>query len=196
MNARSTALVISFASVAIILNVIKIPVIYWPENFYQLFEIPIVVSFILFGVKIGVLVATINLTGQLAFYLISPVNLVTYPIGFLATLLLLSGVYLASRFIKHRQLSLNPLNSLQILLCLTGCAILSRGLIMPFFDFATLRYFLMPIVFGIDIPEVYLVSFVPAFIFFNITMTLLIVPVAYVVSSKVSKVLKIEPKLI
>ena len=61
MNAKQLALVIAFAALAIALNAIRIPAFFWPGNFFTLSEIPVVIAFLLFGVRIGVFVGFLNL---------------------------------------------------------------------------------------------------------------------------------------
>ena len=102
MNARSIALIATFSAIAIALNIIRIPTIYWPGFSYHFNEIPIVVSFLLFGPKIGALVGVLHLAGQLALFPIGPIGIAAYPMGFVALLLMLFGVYLASRFISSQ----------------------------------------------------------------------------------------------
>jgi riboflavin transporter FmnP len=74
MNARSIALITTFAAIAIALNTIRIPTIYWPGFSYHFSEIPIVVAFLLFGPTVGVLVDVLHIAGQLLFFPVGPVG--------------------------------------------------------------------------------------------------------------------------
>jgi hypothetical protein len=195
MNTKSLALIISFAAIAIALNAIKIPAVFWPGNFFQLSDIPIVVAFLLFGVRVGVFVGVLNLLGQLAFYLISPVYIVAYPMGFIATLLTLLGVYIACRYIARKNSS-GKLCTQRPIIYLTGFAVISRAAIMPIIDYQIFFGLLFPIFSGYAFPETYMVGLIPVLILFNIIIPLYTIPVAYTVASRVKKVLKMEPELI
>jgi hypothetical protein len=63
---------------------------------------------------------------------------------------------------------------------------------MPFFDYATYR-FLVPPVYGISLPEAYIVGLVPAFVLYNVAVSIYTVPIAYIAATKVGKYLKITP---
>jgi hypothetical protein len=56
MTARSIALIAIFAALAIVLNTIRIPTFYWPGWFYTLSDIPVIVAFLIYGFRIGILV--------------------------------------------------------------------------------------------------------------------------------------------
>jgi hypothetical protein len=195
MHTKSLALIISFAAIAIALNAIKIPAIFWPGNFFQLSDIPIVVAFLLFGVKVGVFVGFLNLLGQLAFYLISPVYIVAYPMGFIATLLTLLGVYIACRYITRKNAS-GKLGIQRPVIYLTGFAVISRAAIMPIIDYQIFFALLFPIFSGYAFPETYMVGLIPVLILFNIIIPLYTIPVAYTVATRVKKILKMEAGLI
>ena len=191
MNAKQIGLIITFAAIAIALNAIKIPAFFWPGNFFTLSDILVVIAFILFGVKIGVLVGLFNLLGQLMFFMISPVYLVAYPMGFVATLLMLFGVYLGSKLIGRKAL-LIEMGWKKSTLVLTAFAFLFRGLIMPLIDFQIFYRTLIPIFTGNTIPLSYVVGLIPVFILFNSISALYTVPIAYTVSKKVGKFMKLE----
>lgn len=195
MNSKSLALIISFAAIAIALNAIKIPAIFWPGNFFQLSEIPIAVAFLLFGVKIGVFVGFLNLLGQLAFYLISPVYIAAYPMGFIATLLMLLGVYIASRYVTHKNPS-EEIGEQKSMLYLTFLGVVPRAAIMPIIDYQIFFRFLLPIFSDTPLPETYMAGLIPVLILFNIITPLYTIPAAYTLATRVKKVLKMESALI
>ena len=195
MNTKSLALIISFAAIAIALNTIKIPAVFWPGNFFQLSDIPIVVAFLLFGVKVGVFVGILNLLGQLAFYLISPIYIVAYPMGFVATLLMLLGVYIACKYITRKNAS-GKLGTQRPIVYLTGFAVISRAAIMPIIDYQIFFGLLFPIFSGYAFPQTTLVALIPVLILFNVITSLYTIPVAYTVAARVKKILKMETGLI
>ncbi len=194
MNTKSIALVITFSAVAIALNTIKIPTLYWPGNFYQVCEIPIVIALLLFSFKIGVFVAAINLAGQLAFFLYSPVYIVAYPVALIAVLLMLSGVYLANIFISRRPASGRPAGWKRSTLYLTAFAVLFRGGIMPLIDAAVFYRLLLPLL-GYPILDTYIIGLLPVFILFNATTPLYTVPLAYFSATKASALLRLKPQV-
>jgi len=196
MNARSIALIATFAAIAIALNTIRIPTIYWPGFSYHFNEIPIVVAFLLFGPKIGALVGVLHLAGQLALFPIGPTGIVAYPMGLVALLLMLFGVYLASSFTSRRATSEKPPNEKKRTIYLTAFAAASRGGIMPFLAYGVMYRVLLPLVLGISIPEAYIAALVPSFVLYNVTVPLYTIPIAYVVATKVGRYLKIEPRLL
>ena len=105
MDTKSITLIAIFAAIAIALNVVRIPTIYWPGFSYHFNEIPIVVAFLLFGPKIGVLVGVLQLVGQEILFPVGPIGIVVYPMGFVALLVMFFGVYLGNRFITHKDAS-------------------------------------------------------------------------------------------
>ncbi len=196
MNARSIALIASFSAVAIALNTIGIPAIFLPGFSYHFNEIPIVVAFLLFGPKIGALVGVFHLAGQLALFPIGPVGIVAYPMGFVALVVMVLGVFLASRLISRRATSEKPFNEKRRTTVLTVFAVAFRGGIMPFLDYGVMYRVLLPLVLGISIPEASITALVPSFILYNVTVPLYTIPLAYITAAKVSKYLKIESHLI
>jgi riboflavin transporter FmnP len=196
MNAKSISLIAIFAAIAIALNAIRIPTIYWPGLFYTVWEIPIVVAFLLFGFKIGVLVEILHIAGQEIFFPAGITGAVIYPMGGVAVLLMIAGVYLASRLITRKIASGKTLDEKKSATYLTAFAIVTRGGIMPFFDYGVIYHVLLPIALGRSIPETYIAGLVPSFIIYNITVALYTVPIAYIVARRVSKYLEIEPRRI
>ncbi len=68
MKTKSIALVATFAAVAIALNAFRIPSVFYPGTFLQFSQIPIVIAFLLFGPKIGILVGLLNVAGGIALF--------------------------------------------------------------------------------------------------------------------------------
>jgi riboflavin transporter FmnP len=193
MNARSIALAITFAAIAIALNIVKIPTIFLPGFSYHFNEIPIVVAFFLFGPKIGLLVGILHLAGQELLFPNGPTGIVAYPMGFIALLVMVLGAYVAVRLISR---SLKPkFSEKRRSIWLTACAAASRGGIMPVLQYFLLYGILFPLVLGTDIPRTYAATLIPSFILYNVTVALYTVPIAYLVAKEVSKRLRIGPSL-
>jgi riboflavin transporter FmnP len=193
MNARSIALAVTFAAIAIALNTIRIPTIYLPGFSYHFNEIPIVVTFILFGPQIGFLVGVLHLAGQELLFPIGPPGIVAYPMGFLALLVMVAGAYLANRLIAHKSKFDNPLNDEKRAIWMTAGASISRGGIMPIVEYFVLYGVLFPLVLGTDIPRTYAAGLVPSFILYNVTVALYTVPIAWLLAAKVSNQIRLNP---
>jgi riboflavin transporter FmnP len=195
MNARSVALIAIFAAVAITLNAIRIPTIYWPGMFYLLCDIPVLVAFLIFGFKIGFLVEAVHIVSQEIFFPVGPAGVVFYPMGFFTHLFMFTGIFLASKFLNRRAVSEGKIAIRKRTLHFTGFAVAFRGALMPIIDYGLLYYFLLPLVLGRVIPQVYISGLVASFILYNVTSALYVVPIAYVIARKTSKYLRIETSI-
>lgn len=67
---------------------------------------------------------------------------------------------------------------------------------MPLIDYGLTYRILLPLILGTSIPETYIVALMPSFVLFTVTVPLYTVPIAYVVATRVSRALKIEPRLL
>lgn len=190
MNTKFVALIITFAAVAIALNAVRIPTVFYPGSFFQFSQIAIVIAFLLFGARIGCLVGLLNLAGGLALYPIGPVGLIAYPMDFVSLLLMFAGMWLANMFTTHSN-SESPISKKPSFGLTLGATAVRAG-IMPFVDYAVVYHVLVPLILGRDLPQAYILGLVPAFVLYNVIVTLYTVPVAYVIVAKVSKHLKIE----
>ena len=191
LNTKSISLIAIFAALAIIVNAIRIPTFYLPGFFYSLYEIPILVTFIIYGFKIGFLVEIIHIIGQEIFFPLGPAGIVTYPMGLVVHLLMFSGIYLANTIIKRKNVS--EKGEKKALIYYTGFATALRGALMPIIDYSILYNILLPIALGRTIPETYILALLPGFILYNVTNALYAIPIAYLIAQKVSKQLKISP---
>jgi hypothetical protein len=115
--------------------------------------------------------------------------------GFIFVPLMVSGIYLASKFLARRSLSGKQISEKKRALYFTGFATALRGGIMPVIDYVVLYNFLLPLVLSITIPAANITALVPSFIAYNITNALYVVPVAYLVAKRVSKYLKMETSI-
>jgi thiamine transporter ThiT len=189
INVRSIAMIALFAASALALTPIRIPTFYLPGLTYTFSAIPIVIAFLLFGPKIGILTGTLLVAGQLLVFPIGPPGLLVYPMGFAAVLLMFAGIYLASLFISRKDSSGSPIKKGKQMILLTASAIALRAGIMPFFTYIFFTGFVFPLFLASTIPGSYFVVFA---LLYNVTSTLYTVPVACVVARKVSEPLGIE----
>jgi riboflavin transporter FmnP len=192
MTARSIALIAIFAALAIVLNTIRIPTFYWPGWFYTLSDIPVIVAFLIYGFKIGILVEATQIMGQEIFFPVGPGGLVVYPMGLLVVPLMVFGIYLARKLLAQKSTGVSQVSEKKATIYLTGFAVALRGSIMPIVDFFILYQLLLPIVLVKVIPVTYVIGLIPAFVIYNITSALYAVPVAYFIAKRVNKVLALE----
>jgi hypothetical protein len=193
MNAKTIALTITFAAVAIALNVVRIPVVFYPGSFFQISQIPIVVVFLLYGASVGVLVGVINLVGGLLLFPLGPGGFMQYSMDFVSLLLMFAGLYVASRYIIRNDEAGRFSVGNKPVIILTALATTFRGGIMPIIDYGLVSHVLVPLFLGVTLPEAYIAGLVPAFVLYNVIVTLYTVPLAYVVATTVGRYLKIEP---
>lgn len=194
LNARSTALIAVFAALAIVLNAIRIPTIYWPNMVYTFAGLPVLVSFFLYGFKVGLMVQIIHIIGQEIFFPVGPAGVLTYPLGFFIFVFVFSGIYFANRLTRHVNNSEKQIGEKKKIFFYTGFSVLFRGALMPIIDYAILYSIFLPLALGIDIPQHYILTLVPGFIIYHVTTALYSVPIAYIIARKTSNYLKINPK--
>ena len=189
MDSKKITLIIVFTALSIALNPIRIPTIYWPGFFYRLWEIPLVVAFMLFGPKIGITTGVLNVLAQIVIFPI-PAGILAYPWGLVATLSMFLGLYIAQRLLKSN-LSKTILSSkIKPVFYLTFFGIIIRAVTMPFIDYAVYNS-LLPIALGHTFSEAYILGLIPGIIIFNIIVPLYTIPVAYVITKKISESLKL-----
>ena len=195
MKSRELALTVAFAALAIVLNTIRVPTFYWPNMFYRLYEIPIVIAFLLFGPRIGISVVALHLVGQLACFPLGPVGFVGSPHGAVAVLVMLLGTHLATTFIKHREEAGKPLTGKKPTLLMTAAAIAFRCGIMTFIDYGVYRFLLPPVLGSGSFTDAFIIRLAPAFLLFNVTVPLYTIPISYLIAKRVSRNLKTEINL-
>lgn len=136
MNTKTVAVIVIFAALAIALNLspIKIPAPYAPYLIYQIWEIPIVIAFLLFGAVVGVLIAGVNTLALFAFF---PGALPTGPMYNLAAVLSmllgigLTRIVLRKRFATHETV----VNALY-----TASGVIFRTVFMDLVNYSLLRF--------------------------------------------------------
>lgn len=166
----------------------------WPGLAYPLSEIPIIIACLLFGFKIAIAIGTINLMGQLSLFQLGPGSIVGYPMGFVALLVTLFGIYVAKRisvYARRKSSSGKPEDNKKMATLLTGFSTAFRAGIMPFSDYFVFYGILLPLV-GIPIPDAYRVALIPYFILFNLMVPLYTLPISYFVAIKVGSITKID----
>ncbi|MDG7018437.1 MAG: hypothetical protein JRN73_08825 [Nitrososphaerota archaeon] len=144
---------------------VKIPAPYASFLTYEVWEIPIVVAFLIFGWRAGVAVALINF---LVLQLIAPGQLATGPLyNLAAVLLMLLGIQIAGVFTTGTKVAVAAATALGILVRVGGMNFLMAAL-MP-----------LPPPVGFAIPPPLLPEFLLLIAIFNGTVALYTIPVAY-----------------
>jgi len=175
MNAKSIATVAVFAALTVALNLspFKIAAPFAPFLYYQIWEIPIVAAFLLYGPLMGITIAVINTLVLLAVF---PGALPTGPLYNLAAVLgTLLGIYAAHRMAPHSYSSRQKETVLVIFS--TTLAVLSRVGIMSIVNWAFLRY---PYPVGFSLSEEALTMMLPVIGLFNATLVLYAIPIGYI----------------
>ncbi len=194
MKSKSIALISTFAAVAIGLNAIKIPTFFYPGTAFTFIQIPIIVAFLLFGVKIGVLVGVLNLLGELILFPLGTPGLIVYPMGFVSLTIMFAGLYVASKLIhKNEPETSHPRK--KYLISYATSATTFRGIIMPLIDYGIIFHVLLPII-GVNRSEAFIIGLVPASIAYNVIVTLYTVLISYIVAINIGRYLKIELRLL
>jgi riboflavin transporter FmnP len=190
MDSKRIAITAVFAALTVALNPafsrIAVPAPFFPLISYQIWEIPVVIIFLLVGPKHGVLVALINAAVSLAY---SP-RYVT--IGDLvACLSMLLGGYLAYKLITRKVPQEKTPSTRKLVISYTAGAIIFRTLIMAIQNYTILRY---PII-GMNLPESVIITIIPLIALFNITEPLYVIPFGYFMARTINKHLKISNKI-
>ena len=187
MNTKTVAVIVIFAALAIALNLspIKIPAPYAPYLIYQIWEIPIVIAFLLFGAVVGVLIAVVNTLALFAFF---PGALPTGPLyNLIAIFSMLIGVYIGRRFFTREAVQEKAVLKIAAASTVLGMAL--RIAVMTVVNYTTLRQG-YPIGFGMD--ELAILAFLPLAALFNGTTVLYTVPVGEFIASVVKSRLKLK----
>jgi len=179
MESKKIAVIAVFTalSVALVLSPAKFPAPYAPFLKYQIWEIPIVSAFLLYGPVVGVATSIINTVILLVVY---PGDLPTGPLYNLAAVLsMLLGIYIiqqfvAERFSKRQETILTAFS--------TVLGSIARVGVMSIVNLVFLRY---PYPIGFSIPVEALTAMLPAIALFNATIVLYTIPLGYFVSRAV-----------
>jgi riboflavin transporter FmnP len=187
MNTKAIAIIAAFTALTTVLNFIKIPAPYLPTFSYQIGDIALVVAFFLFGPKIGVTTAFLNMVTNIIFAA-GPVGFIGPPYYFISVMTMLFGLYISDKIIKGKRLkSKNQVFAKPVTLY-TTLGILTRTLIMLPLDY-TIYGILVSLVSGLNMSASYalVIATMPSIIFFNITVPLYVVPISYYIAKRVCK---------
>ncbi len=183
MDSKTIAVIVVFAALTIALNLspAKIPAPYAPFLIYQIWEIPIVAAFLLFGLRVGTAISIINTAVLLAVF---PGELPTGPFYNLAAVLsMLFGIHIAhiiaTRLGKKHEIVQSAL--------FTTFGIVFRVGVMTAVNWTFLP-FAPPV--GFSMPVEVVVATLPIIGFFNATLALYTIPVGCLITKIVSSRMK------
>ncbi len=189
MEAKIVAIVIVFAALTIVLSAVKIPTIFWPQQSFRLWEIPVVTAFLLFGLRVGFSVAVIGIAGQTALF-VGPAGILEAPWGIIVVLTMFLGLYLAKKLSQSRLTHMKGISGIMPIVFLTVFSIIVRTSIMLPVDYAIYSS-ILPIVIGVKIPYAYIIGLMPFTCLFNVLVPLYTVPVSYLLAKTISNNVKV-----
>ena len=180
MDSKTLATIAVFAALTVVLSLspVKIPAPYAPFLIYQLWEIPIVAAFLLYGLRVGVAISIINTLVLLGVF---PGELPTGPFyNLVAVLSMLLGIYTIQKFVGER---FSRGREVILVTASTVLGIIVRVGVMTIMNWTLLRY---PPPIGFSIPVEGLTAMLPVIGFFNATLALYTIPVGYFLARAVS----------
>jgi riboflavin transporter FmnP len=193
LNTKKLALIAIFAALTIVLGqLVKFPAPYAPFLYYQIWEIPIMIVFIIISPVAGILISLLNTA---VLFVIFPGALITGPLYNLAAILTMQiGVFgtelLIRRISKRKQKQSDTLlYKPKWVAVSTAMGILTRVVGMSIILFYALPQS-PPIGFGFD--QATTIALLPLEAFFNATVALYTIPIAYLIANRVKKFLRLN----
>jgi riboflavin transporter FmnP len=183
MKTTDLALGVVFSALAIALNfVIRIPDPSAPFLYYQIWEIPILTAFFLFGVTVLFLVTCVNLVVLFIFFqgssLLGPVY------WLIAWISMMAGIGLVKILLDRRSVK----NVAIVAALYTAFGVAFRTMIMILVNYSVLRF---PPPVGFSIDEGAIVGFyVPVIAFFNATLALYTIPISYSLAKTLTRIVR------
>ena len=179
MNTKTLALLIIFTALTIAINIAgpKIPAPYAPFLLYQLWEIPIVITFLAIGIKEGIMVTVIN---ALVLLVYDPGPLLLGPIyNLIAVLSMMLGVYIpykiATRGYKSENINNILKQKIKLLIILTT----ALGIVLRVVITSLTNYFALqqgpPVGFGLN--QTATIAALPLIALFNATVAIYTIPI-------------------
>jgi riboflavin transporter FmnP len=193
-STKSLALIIIFVALAIALNVYgpRIPYPLATFLYFQLWEIPIVVAFLLIGPKTGITVSILN---TLILFMVFPGDLPTGPIYNLAAILsMMLGIYLPYRLATHgcktESIGTYLRKHIKVIsLSATALGITMRVIFMTIVNYFTLQQ-TYPIGFGLVEPAA--LAYIPIGALFNAIVAGYTIPIAIAITVALVSRIKIQ----
>lgn len=172
MNVKTLAAVVIFAALATVLDLSPLKIGFPPLPFlyYQIWEIPIVVAFLIYGATALILVTAINTVVLLAFF---PGGLPLGPVYNMAAILsMILGMGIIKIFIARH----SPKHDALVVALYTIFGVSFRTVCMSFVNYSVLG---LPSPFGYSLPNAIVIGYLPLIAVFNATLALYTIPIAY-----------------
>src|SRR5271166_3488410 len=153
-----------FSALALVLNLahVQVPAPYMLFLIYEVWEIPIVVCLLIFGLYASLVSSIIN---TVVLILVNPGAIAAGPIyNLIAVTVTLFAITMGHRISRSAKLSI----SAEIVVA-TGLAVLIRSSVMSVANYALLPF---PAPLGFSLPDASVVPILPAIAFFNATLVL------------------------
>jgi riboflavin transporter FmnP len=194
LNTRALSLIIIFSALAAALNIYgpKIPFPLAPFLFFSFWEIPIVIAFLMIGLRAGLIVSVINTLILIAVF---QGALPTGPFyNLIAVLSMMLGVYLpywlARRGRKTESFSVYLRTHFVIItVSATTLGIVLRVVVMTVVNFFALQ---QPFPFGFQMPQIDVLLFLPVGAVFNAIVGLYTILIALGITLAVMSRVKIQ----
>lgn len=190
MKAKSIALTITFAGLAIVLNPaisgFGIPYPPVPSLIFNIWEVPVIAVFLLFGFKSGISVAAIN---SLFLFAVWPgPSRPFYAVGTVfSALSMMLGIYVMFKTFGHRIPAETLANRTKIVTSATIFAALLRIVVLAIYMYGLLKspFYNMP-------DTAILTVVLPWQAIYNIAQPIITVPLAFIIGRGVNKNVKIN----
>jgi riboflavin transporter FmnP len=172
MNTKTLAAVVIFAALATVLDLSPLKISFPPLPFlyYQIWEIPIVVAFLIYGATALILVTTVNTIVLLVFF---PGGLPLGPVYNAAAILsMILGMGIVKIFITRH----SPKHDVLIVALYTTLGVCFRTAFMSFVNYSVLG---LPSPFGYSLPYATVIGYLPLIAVFNATLALYTIPIGY-----------------
>jgi riboflavin transporter FmnP len=173
LDTKKIAAIVVFAALTIALNLspAKVPAPYAAFLIYQIWEIPIVAAFLLFGYKVGIAISIINTIVLLVAF---PGAIITGPLYNLAAVTsMLFGIFIAHRFLK------SLINKRRDVLTPTILTLFGTVFRVGFMSLINYTFLPFPPPIGFGMPTEAVVASLPVIGFFNATLALYTIPIGY-----------------
>ncbi|MCW3983045.1 MAG: hypothetical protein NWE96_03525 [Candidatus Bathyarchaeota archaeon] len=191
---KSLALITIFVALAIALNVYgpKIPYPFAPYLFFQLWEIPIIVAFLLIGPKTGITVSALN---TLVLFAVFPGELPSGPLyNFAAVLSMMLGIYLPYRLATRNCKSENLSTYLRKHVALLTFSVTALGVIMRVVIMSVVNYFALqqPFPIGFELNQAAVLAFLPLGALFNGIIAAYTIPISIAITIAIASRIKMQ----
>jgi riboflavin transporter len=194
MNTKALSLTIIFIALAVALNVYgpKIPFPLADFLYFQIWEIPIVIAFLLIGPKTGLAVAGLNTVVLFMFF---QGNLPTGPIYNLAAILAtMVGIYLPYKIATRGCKSENMGTYLRKHITIITLSATSMGVVLRVALMSVVNYFALQQIYpiGYQLPEPVALAYIPVIAAFNAIVAAYTIPIAIAITAALESRVKVK----